>query len=72
MRTIHVHRASDSRLRFVFDDAVLSVSLAADATFADIAQALGEAEFRHGGNPLAIDVTLALPSILSAGAGLSG
>ena len=42
-------------LRFVFDDAVVSFSLAANATFEDIARTLEQLAPRHYGDPLAID-----------------
>ncbi len=58
MYPIRTDNAGDNRLRFVFDDAVVSLRLAADATFADIAQTFAELAPRHHGNPVAIDVTL--------------
>ena len=58
MRTAHTR---SGRVRFVFDDAVVSLSLAADATFEDIARTLDELARRHHGKPVAIDVTLAIP-----------
>jgi hypothetical protein len=61
MYPILIDNARTNRLRFVFDDAVVSIRLAADATFADIAQTFGELEPRHHGNPVAIDVTLGCP-----------
>ena len=51
--------AGVKRLRFVFDDAVLSLGLAADATFADVAQALGGLSRSTGRGLIAIDVTVA-------------
>jgi hypothetical protein len=50
--------AGDSRLRFVFGDTVVSSSLAANATFEDVARTLGELSNERYGNPVAIDVTL--------------
>ncbi len=52
------HHADDSRLRFVFSDAVVSLNLAADATFEDIAWSLRGLKAARHGNPLAIDVVL--------------
>jgi len=49
------------RLRFVFDDAVLTFPLAAGATFEDIARTLAEVASRHAGEPVAIDITLPAP-----------
>jgi hypothetical protein len=59
MQPIQVDHSGDSRLRFVFHDAVLSFSLAANSTFEDIARTLSELEPQCHGNPVAIDVTLA-------------
>ena len=61
MYPIRMDNAGANRLRFVFDDAVVSIRLAADATFADIAQTFGELAPRHHGSPLVIDVTLGCP-----------
>jgi hypothetical protein len=61
MQPIQVDHAGDSRLRFVFSDTVVSLSLAANATFEDIARTLGDLPPQHYGNPVAIDVTLAVP-----------
>jgi len=58
MQPIKVGQAADSRLRFVFSDRVVSLSLAADATFEDIARALGEFSNPEYRNPVSIDVTL--------------
>jgi hypothetical protein len=58
MQPIQVDHTVDSRLRFVFDDKVVSFNLAANATFADVARTLGELANRRYGNPVAIDVTL--------------
>jgi hypothetical protein len=61
MYPIRMDNAGTNRLRFVFDDAVVSFRLAADATFADIAQTFGELAPRHHGSPVGIDVTLGCP-----------
>ena len=58
MRPIQADQREDSRLRFVFDDGVVSFGLAADVTFGDIARTLGELSSRRYGRPVAIDVTL--------------
>ena len=58
MQSIQVEHASDSRLRFVFNHSVMSFSLAADATFGEVAQTLGELSNRRYGHPVAIDVRL--------------
>jgi hypothetical protein len=47
-----------SRLRFVFDDKVVSLDLGADATMGDIASALLAFSPLEYGTPVAIDVTL--------------
>lgn len=53
------HAESDNRLRVVFDDAVISLPLASDATLEDIAWTFGELAPRHGGPPVAVAVILA-------------
>ena len=58
MQPIQADHAEDRRLRFVFDDGVVSFGLAADVTFGDIARTLGELSSRRYGSPVAIDVTL--------------
>jgi hypothetical protein len=63
MQSIQVDHAGDNRLRFVFDDAVVSFNLAAHATFEDVAWTLGELAQEHHINPLAIDVTFAVPPL---------
>jgi hypothetical protein len=62
MHHIQIDHTCDSRIRFVFSDAVVSLDLAADATFEDIARKLGELKATRHGNPVAIDVTLAMPA----------
>ena len=52
-------QAGDSRLRIVFNDAVVSSGLANDATLEDIARVLVTLAPHHHGHPIAIDVTLA-------------
>lgn len=59
MQPIQVDQARDSRLRFVFSDTVISLGLAADATFGEVARKLGRLSRKRYGNPVAIDVTLA-------------
>ncbi len=51
--------AGMNRLRFVFDNKVMSLGLAADATFEDVAQALSEVRQSAGRGLISIDVTLA-------------
>ena len=46
-------------LRLAFDDAVISLPLAADATLADIAQLWEDAVVTRHGNPVDIKVTFA-------------
>jgi hypothetical protein len=58
MQPVKLHPAADSRLRFVFDDVVVSCRLAANATLEDIAWTLAGLSNQHRGVPLAIDVTL--------------
>lgn len=58
MQSNKVGQASDSRLRFIFSDRMVSLSLAADATFEDIARTLDEFSNPRYNNPISIDVTL--------------
>jgi len=53
--------AGVNRLRFTFADQVLSLGLAADATFADIAEALSGLSRSIQLSPVAIDVTMVTP-----------
>ena len=55
---MQIDYAGSNRLRFIFDDAVISFNLLGGATFGDIALMLGELAPRHGGRPLMIDVKL--------------
>jgi len=48
-----------NRLRFVFGNKVMSQGLAADATFEDVAQALGDLPRSAGRGLISIDVTMA-------------
>jgi hypothetical protein len=73
MQPNSLDHAGSRRLRFVFDDSVVSFSLAADATFEDVARKWGQLAARHPGNPLAIDVTLPVsPASLGARLGVRG
>jgi hypothetical protein len=67
MDTIQMDNAGSSRLRFVFDDAVVSLNVAANATFEDIAKMLGELAPLHQGNPVAISVTMGSREVKAAG-----
>jgi hypothetical protein len=58
MQPVQPHPAADSRLRFVFDDVVVSCRLAANATLEDIAWTLAGLSNQRHRMPLAIDVTL--------------
>jgi hypothetical protein len=58
MRPIQADHVENSRLRLVFDDAMVLCGLASDATVEDIARTLGDLEPMHYGNPIAIYVTL--------------
>jgi hypothetical protein len=49
-----------NRLRFVCDDTVLSLDLAADATMGDVARAFADLAHKHRRNLVAIDVTMAM------------
>lgn len=58
MRPIQVHQVREHRLRFIFSDTTVSLNLAANATFEDIARTLDELPNQRYGDPVAIDVTL--------------
>jgi|GEM_PF-2029467 hypothetical protein len=58
MQSIQVDHSGESCLRFVFNDSVVSLNLAANATFGEIARTLSGLSSRRYGNPVAIDVTL--------------
>jgi len=66
MHPVHVDPAEDRRLRFVFNHAVVSLGLASDSTFEDVARALASLSTRHYGKPVAIDVTMGSPVSASA------
>ncbi len=59
MNSNHVISPTKNRLRFVFDDAVISLNLPASATFQDIAQAWSDVTAQHYSHLVGIDVTLA-------------
>lgn len=56
-------RTSESRLRFVFSDEVVSFNLADGLTYGDVALTLEELSGRHNRHPIAIDLTVRLSTI---------
>lgn len=52
----HTKHGPDSRLRFVFNDAVLLYDLATEATLRDIALTLERISKQRYGKPISIDV----------------
>jgi len=58
MQTIQFDHPEGSRLRFVFDDAVVSFNLAENADFGEIARIMDELMKQDSGRPLGIDVTM--------------
>ncbi len=58
MGSMQAGRSSGHRLRFVFDDRIVSVTVSPDATFGEIARNLWNLPSRRYGHPVAIDVTL--------------
>lgn len=58
MRPIRAGHATGNRLRFVFDDAVVSYNFAGLVTFEEIAATLGELSPHRYHDPIAIDVTM--------------
>ncbi len=67
MHSIQNTAAGANHLRFVFSDKVVSLGLGPDATFGEIALALGDLVDRHRRHPLAIDVTFADPRLARRG-----
>lgn len=61
MLPLRTNSTRDSRLRVVFDDMVVSMRLAPNATFGDVARTLGELTPRHPGGPVGLDVRFAVP-----------
>ncbi len=57
MQRTQLDTSDSSRLRFVFSDGVISLRLAKDATFEDIARTMVSLAAKHSGKPVAIDVT---------------
>lgn len=58
MQLFPIDPADDSHLRVVFRDRVVSLNLAVDATFGEVARMLGECSDGRHGNPSSIVVTL--------------
>ena len=58
MRNLQVQSASNSRLRMVFDDAVVMLKLNAGATYGDVAALWGNTTHLHVGETVAIAVTV--------------
>ena len=61
MLPLRTNSTRDSRLRVVFDDMVVSMRLAPNATFGDVARTLGELTPRHPDGPVGVDVRFAFP-----------
>jgi|KBSSwiStaDraftv2_1062776.scaffolds.fasta_scaffold657266_1 hypothetical protein len=62
MQPNHIERSQDNLLRFVFDDKVLSLNVAADATLEDIARTFGKLSRQQHRKPVALDITLPRPA----------
>jgi hypothetical protein len=58
MRVFPVFNVPQRRLRIFYSDTAVSLDLAADATFEDVARKLDELPNQGHGDPVAIDVTL--------------
>lgn len=58
MKTIRTDLAQDHSLRVAFSEAMVTLSLSANATFGDIARKLGKLSKRRYGTPTDICVTL--------------
>jgi len=57
MEHARINHAGDGCVRVVFNDSSLSLSLAADVTFGELAQMLGDFPNQRYGDPLGIAVT---------------
>ena len=68
MQPISADHAANSRLRFVYKDALVSFSVAAGATFGEIAETLSSLAGQRRGRPVAIDLTLVARSARRADA----
>lgn len=58
MRQAHVDQTVGDRLRFVFQDAVVSYSVFGVVTFGEVAQAMSELSRRRRRAPVAVDLTM--------------
>jgi hypothetical protein len=57
MQLAQADPTTESRLRIVFDDAVISFSLAAEETLGEIARRLGDLSDQRHRKPVAVDIT---------------
>jgi hypothetical protein len=62
MTKIPQTKPSDNRVRIIFDDSVVSLTLGGDATLADLAGHIVELSKGRYREPLAIDITVAASS----------
>jgi hypothetical protein len=60
MQPTQTDHARQRRLRIVFDDAVVSFSLAAEETLGEIARRLGELSDQRRRRPVAVELTVGL------------
>ncbi len=58
MLPIKTDDTGENRLRFIFNDTVVSLNLATEVTLEEIAQRLGTLSTRRYGTPVSIDITL--------------
>ena len=58
MRTHHVDHARSSHVRFVFNEKVVSLNVAAAVTFGDVARTFDELSSERYGHPVMVDLTL--------------
>jgi hypothetical protein len=58
MQPVQIYQVPKHRLRIFYNDTTVSLGLAANATFEDIARKLDELPNQDNGDPIAIDVTL--------------
>ena len=62
MQSGRIDNVEDGRLRVVFDDVVISLTIAADANLKEISRTVGDLSNRHYGGVVAVQVTLSTPA----------
>jgi hypothetical protein len=65
IHTLATRAARRTRVRFLYDDSVVSFRLGAAPSLGDVAWAMGHLALKRAAPPLAIDVRLTAPSPMS-------